>query len=473
MRKSSRKNKMSTAKLGVMFIVAAMALAGVGAGYAAWFDTVTVHGTVSTGDVDINVEDYSGTYVWKVYGDGAPDYEIYEWHGFMDEMPDVEALYPDCTVELISKAYAAQAVDTAGVLIDDAITVIYDNLFPCIDFKVDYLFQYDGSIPAKIEVTDPLFTGVNADFFNTLIWTLPGQYPDMGYCYGEMWLSNAAGEEVVNIADLEGYQLHEGDYILLVITLHLAQNNGLMNMDASFTAGIEVVQWNEYPYDGGECGDEPTFHKADLMLVLDTSNSISEDPELILLRDAANAFITAIHQDDSITGQTQFQTTGWLDLHLTNIEANAHTAINNIIATSGMTNLFEGLDKAYDELMLGTYGVISEPNSEGDRAPDTEYPDYIIVITDGATNRPLDPGDPPEAAYPLDKAKSVADACDTAGITIYAVGVGVSTASVPSPYTGTYEDFLETYIATTPGHYFSAADYASLATALQNIVNPP
>ena len=32
-----RKNKINTAKLGVMFIVAAMALAGIGAGYSAWF----------------------------------------------------------------------------------------------------------------------------------------------------------------------------------------------------------------------------------------------------------------------------------------------------------------------------------------------------------------------------------------------------------------------------------------------------
>jgi len=124
---------MNTAKLGVIFIVAAMALAGVSAGYAAWFDTITVHGTVSTGDVDINVVDYSGTWVWKVYGCGAPENEIYVWHGFVGDLPDVQAMFSGCTVELISKAYAAQAADASGVLIDDAITVIYDNLFPCID----------------------------------------------------------------------------------------------------------------------------------------------------------------------------------------------------------------------------------------------------------------------------------------------------------------------------------------------------
>jgi len=177
---------MNTAKLGVIFIVAAMALAGVSAGYAAWFDTITVHGTVSTGDVDINVVDYSGTWVWKVYGCGAPENEIYVWHGFVGDLPDVQAMFSGCTVELISKAYAAQAADASGVLIDDAITVIYDNLFPCIDFKVDYLFHYDGSIPARIAVTDPVFTGTDADFFNNLIWTLPNAAGDNSYCYGEM-----------------------------------------------------------------------------------------------------------------------------------------------------------------------------------------------------------------------------------------------------------------------------------------------
>ena len=244
MRKNSRRNKMSTAKLGVMFIVAAMALAGVGAGYSAWFDTITVTGTVNTGDVDIDIEMVSSTWVYKVLG--APDtgygLETVYHHGWGSTDPDPPGGTQGVDWWLIASAVAAiDAGDDA-----DAITVTYDNLFPCIDFKVDYLFHYDGSIPAKIQVTDPVFTGVNADFFNGLIWTLPVQYPDMGYCYGEMWACDENGENRVNIADLEGYQLHECNYILLVITLHLAQNNDLMNMDASFTAGIEVIQWNEY-----------------------------------------------------------------------------------------------------------------------------------------------------------------------------------------------------------------------------------
>ena len=236
---------MKTAKIGAIFLISVLALAGVGVGFAAWTDTITISGTVNTGDVDINVVGYSGTWVYKVYGCGAPSNEIiidYEGLG----LAYWEAYYSDCTVELISYSEAKQALDTDDEPIDDAIAIIYDNLFPCIDFKVDFLLHYDGSIPAKIKVANPVFTGDDAEFFNTLIWTLPDNPPENSYCYGEMWTSDVYGNKVDVIPDLEGYQLHYCDYILIVITLHLAQDNALMNMDASFTAAIEVIQWNEY-----------------------------------------------------------------------------------------------------------------------------------------------------------------------------------------------------------------------------------
>lgn len=455
-RSNRRKNNMNPTKIGVIFIVSALALAGVGIGYSAWTDTIYIDGTVSSGSVEWHFIDYSGTYVWKVYG--APD----TGYG----LETVVTSDPTYSVDPANGFRVAYAEAVEG-LDDSHAIVTYDNLFPCIDFEADVVIEYDGTIPGKI----------NAVGFYDLDTHPENYWPEEGDevlidWYTDLYIDIYDGEDLIvdNIdpALLMGYQLHYGYEIHIVMKIHLPQDDTLMGLSGNFGVFAEVVQWNEYPYTGGGCGEQ-TFHKADLMLVLDTSGSISEDIELPLLRDAANAFITAIHQDDSITGQTQFQTNGWLDLHLTNIEANAHTAINDIISTDGWTNLYEGLDFAYDELMLGTYDVTLEPNSEGDRVPDAEFPDYIIVITDGATNRP----EGGTAAYPLDVAKGVADACDTAGITIYVVGVGVSTAPVPPPYTGTYEDFLETHIASTPGHYYGVADFGDLATVLENIVNPP
>ena len=449
MRKNSRKNKMSTAKLGVMFIVAAMALAGIGAGYSAWFDTITITGTVSTGDVDINVVDYSGTDVWKVYGPNAPVNEIVVWHGFITDQDrptknSLEALYTGCTAEIISYAWAEQTMtgDTTPVPVDDAITVIYDNLFPCIDFKVNYLFYYDGSIPAKIQVTDPLFTGDNADFFNGLIWTLPDPLanPVNSYCYGEMWMSDADGNKLVNIEDLEGYQIHEGDYILLVITLHLAQNNDLMNMDASFTAEIEVVQWNEYPYDGGDCGDdEPTIgHHADVALCLDTSGSVGGQP-LIDLKLASKAFVNVLVNDDGMVAIASFASLGHPVIALTDDQTALDTAIDGLSA-DGTTNPGAGISIAQGYLE-------NEPTTPDNRQDDSTYPDFMVIITDG---NPIPAGDAPHIA-------AAQDAKD-AGTKIYVLGIG----SVD-------ETFCQALSSGT-GYYFTMTNYGDLQSILLGLV---
>ncbi len=44
---------MKTAKIGALFLVSVLALAGVTAGYALWSENLYIDGTVSTGDVDI------------------------------------------------------------------------------------------------------------------------------------------------------------------------------------------------------------------------------------------------------------------------------------------------------------------------------------------------------------------------------------------------------------------------------------
>ncbi|MBE3120800.1 MAG: hypothetical protein IMZ53_02755 [Thermoplasmata archaeon] len=46
---------MKTAKLGAMFLVSLMALAGVGASYAAWTQAVDIQGSVTTGNFDFQI----------------------------------------------------------------------------------------------------------------------------------------------------------------------------------------------------------------------------------------------------------------------------------------------------------------------------------------------------------------------------------------------------------------------------------
>lgn len=180
----------------------------------------------------------------------------------------------------------------------------------------------------------------------------------------------------------------------------------------------------------------------DLMLVLDRSGSISGS-ELQTLKDAANAFVSALapSADGVHAGQTSFATTGSLDLHLTDNETAAHAAID-ALASGGFTNLKEGIELA---------------TSEFDDAHEHErpgVPDVMVVITDGAPNRPL-PSDTAD-----DVAADAADDARAAGIEIFVVGVGVSE---------TTETYLETEIADDAAHYFPAEDFEDLEAALAEL----
>jgi len=185
------------------------------------------------------------------------------------------------------------------------------------------------------------------------------------------------------------------------------------------------------------CNDE-----LDLMLVLDRSGSIDAG-ELTTLKNAANAFVTALAPTAPgvHVGQTSFASNGSLDLHLTDDETAAHTAIN-ALASTGLTNLFEGISLAMDEL----------DNLHAHERPTVK--DVMIIITDGNPNQP-DSVPNAEAV-----AKAEADAARAAGIEIFVVGIG---GDVDATY-------LQT-IADDNSHYFAAADFDDLQAVLTAIAN--
>ena len=245
MRKNSRKNKMNTAKLGVIFIVAAMALAGVGAGYAAWFDTITIQGTVNTGSVGWDVTEYSGTWVWKVYnaGDTGNGAETVVTH-------DRDETYSEDEGFLVASSYAEQTMtgDTDPVAVDDSVTVVFNNLFPCIDFEADFTVHYTGSVPGKINSIT--FRDLWPDTANEI---LIDKYTTLEVTIGKQDAAGTYHWTSLPIDQLDGYQLHYCNLIRVVMTIHLPQidDNGeptdyLMDLTGSFGLDVEVIQWNEY-----------------------------------------------------------------------------------------------------------------------------------------------------------------------------------------------------------------------------------
>ena len=83
---------MNKNKIGTVFLVSILALAGVGVSFAGLSDIITISGSVSTGTVDLVPKTYSGTWVWKVYPHG------------IDVTNDITVTYPEGEGKLVSWA---------------------------------------------------------------------------------------------------------------------------------------------------------------------------------------------------------------------------------------------------------------------------------------------------------------------------------------------------------------------------------
>jgi len=248
--------------MGALFLVSVLALAGIGVAYAGFTDTITVYGSVETATVDINVVDtaYSGTDVYKVWGDGAvPAGEIYEWHGFIGQRPtlaDIEQMFSGCNVELVASAWAAPGDE------DDQVKMTWDNIFPCIDFTVDFILHYEGSIPAKIDPSIIIETmyepdDPNAGWLEILYNYDNPDHPDWGITIEAhrctpLYLIGSVGVDGVDVWEnhpvYPGYQLHYCNYVYVEITIHLPQDDGFQGLYGEFTADLGVTQWNDQCY---------------------------------------------------------------------------------------------------------------------------------------------------------------------------------------------------------------------------------
>ncbi len=222
---------MKTAKLGAIFLISIMALAGVGAGYAAWTDTITIDGTVNTGNVDIVIGYLSGTEVWKDLGTDECVVIYYVW-----DADTGAVVWQSCDVPADGLLVAYAKAEKAD---DDAVTFTYNNLFPSIDFIADVALHYAGSIPVKVNKISWAVTSGN-DWIDPLI--------ESGDIMGIARKVTPVPPYVYDDVVEEGYQLHYCDWVGIALCIHLPQQDDLMSRSGSATATFEVVQWNEYPY---------------------------------------------------------------------------------------------------------------------------------------------------------------------------------------------------------------------------------
>jgi hypothetical protein len=173
-------------KLLALAVLSVMALAAMGAGYALWSTTITIDGEVHTGNIDV---------AWSL--DGAPwDTEIVG--------KDVSSI--DCQI------------------VGDILTVTLINAYPSIDYYCPINVHSTGSLPVHLGPVEFDLSGM----------------PVLDVVYDP--------PQIVEIdVDWTGEQLHNGEFVLGQLHVHL-DNNAEQNEWYTFTADLTAYQWNESPF---------------------------------------------------------------------------------------------------------------------------------------------------------------------------------------------------------------------------------
>ena len=235
-------------KIGSIFLISILALAGIGISYAGFTDSISIYGTVSTATVELEIEEYSGTWVWKVWaieeGAQVPPGEVYIFRGFIDDKPtidEVRAMFPDCEVELEASAYAQDGSNHGGKEYD--IDMVWEDIFPCIDFTADVVLAYTGTIPSKMSWPIIEWHQGRSIFFD--------------YVELKAFKYTISGDDLIKGDEITSwpYQVHNGYYVGFEVTIHIPQLNSLQNQHGEFSFNINVIQWND------QCGDTPSDDK--------------------------------------------------------------------------------------------------------------------------------------------------------------------------------------------------------------------
>jgi len=225
-------------------MISMLSLAGIGIAYAGLTDSINVFGTASTGTVQFENLEYTGTWVYKVWdmpiGPGTPP----AWSDYVDDYSPVREILilkgdkevipttSDVQVwaqgeggdaELISWAESRPLAE--GYLHD--VEVEFHNLMPGVNYVADLHFNI-GSIPVKI---NKLEYDYRAD-------SLLEGLVDSGYIYGLMYTDTGKTVEI-------GTQIHPSERVSLELHISIPQDNDYQGLTGSFTCYIDIIQWTD------------------------------------------------------------------------------------------------------------------------------------------------------------------------------------------------------------------------------------
>jgi len=241
---------MQVSKIGAVFLVSTLALAGIGASYAGLFDEINIHGEVSTAYVDFEVEKYSGTWVWK--DADRPEHEMIVYQG------DAPPTFDEDTAEGF-----ARGRDSSDPAYDAE--VVFDNIFPLEDgfipdetwvdggyalWMADISFHYIGSIP--IHINNDIIIEWYDVYYGPDDEFVFGDFEEYIESYGgtvdvELWYrATSIDPQAERVLLTPCTQLHYCDHVDVIVKIDLPQNNDLQYLSATGYISIPSIQWNEF-----------------------------------------------------------------------------------------------------------------------------------------------------------------------------------------------------------------------------------
>jgi len=232
-------------KIGLIAMALVLALGTLGVGYAMWTDTVTINGSVTTGNVDLDIDSVSCTYVYKVVDDIVDDdVTIHEKGDLIRSTSctpmDLEQDDPADAVNDLELIASAVTTAMAGDDSDYA-WMTFTNIFPTtLPIEADIVLHYDGTIPAHIVYTEDdselgalSAVQMEAWYYKKNIGT--PENPDYG-----AWVEQQS---------IDGLQLHQSDLLKYVKYFDLPESDEggdvYQGLSGNFLITIEAQQWNE------------------------------------------------------------------------------------------------------------------------------------------------------------------------------------------------------------------------------------
>ena len=236
---------MNKTKMGSIFLISVLALAGIGISYAGWTDSITVTGSVQTGKVEFTVTEYSGTWVWKQISthlkfehNGAVATDDLNGNGIKDDDPVayVDGWYSNPDYELIAWSYAY-------VKTDGNVGFKFNNLFPCVDFKSDFKFTI-GTIPVFLTATNLNWAIETVNGLNQF-WIHGIDPPNHEPPLVQVTIKDQAGNIVYQPGMQPPIQLHPGVTYTWNLLIHIPQDNVYMNAYAEGSCTLSIIQWSD------------------------------------------------------------------------------------------------------------------------------------------------------------------------------------------------------------------------------------